>query len=347
MRILLIDTAFLGDLFLATPLIRAAAEIASGGRIDLLTSPAGKRATLHHPLLGDVHAMAKRGADAGAGGFRRALAWLRERRHDVALMPRRSLRSALLARTAGIPRRLGFRRGVARLLLTDAVPFRERLHQVERNLELLRPLGVDPAESGLPGHPLEAFPSAAEQTWVDGWCAERGLKGFVALAPGSVWATKRWPVEMYADLATRLARDHQVVIIGGESERPLATAMQAAVTDSARRERIHDASGPWSPMATVHLLRSAGVLVTNDSGALHIGQAAGVPIVALFGPTVPALGYAPRGEGHRLLGVEGLPCRPCGRHGARRCPLGHWRCMLDLSPDGVEQAVRDLLRDAA
>ena len=95
------------------------------------------------------------------------------------------------------------------------------------------------------------------------------------------------------------------------------------------------------------LLRHASVLVSNDSGAMHIGQAAGVPIVALFGSTAPSLGYAPRGNGNRLLGVEGLDCRPCGRHGARRCPRGHWRCMLDLSTGRVEEAVRDILRAVA
>ena len=347
MRILLIDTAFLGDMFLATPLIRAAAETGDGGQIDLLTSPAGSLVTANHPLVRSLYVMAKRGDDAGFGGFRRALAWVRSRHADVALLPRRSLRGALLAVLGGVPRRIGFQRRMLGLLLTDAVRFAEDQHQVERNLALLEPLGVVPASTGRAGHPLEAFPGAQEYTRVADWLAERGLHdGYVAVAPGSVWDTKRWPVERFADLASRLTANLNVVIIGGADEVPLARALRAGVSPD-RRDRVHDATGRWAPTGTVALLQRAAVLVTNDSGALHIGQAAGVPIVGLFGPTAPSLGYAPRGEGHRVLGMDDLSCRPCGRHGARRCPLGHWRCMLDLSSARVEDAVRDILRAAA
>ncbi|MFQ5720019.1 MAG: glycosyltransferase family 9 protein [Acidobacteriota bacterium] len=347
MRILLIDTAFLGDLFLATPLIRGAAEIAAGGCIDLLTSPAGQSAVAHHPLIGETFVLDKRAVDGGTRGFTRAWRWIRTRQPDVALLPRRSLRSALLARMGRVPRRIGFGDRAVRLLMTDTVPFDPSLHQVERNLELLRPLGVDPARSGRAGHPLEAFAADEEKHRVKDWLAGRRIDdGFVAVAPGSVWETKRWPVERYAELSERLAGEYSIVIVGGRREQELAAALREGV-DAGRRERVHDACGLWSPEGTVALLRHAAVLVSNDSGALHLGQAAALPVVALYGPTGPVLGYAPRGAAHRIVGVEGLPCRPCGRHGGRRCPRGHWRCMLDLSVGSVMERVRDATERAA
>jgi heptosyltransferase-2 len=349
MRILIVDTAFLGDLLLATPLIRAAAELADGG-VDLLTSAAGAAAVRNHPLLGHVRVLHKRAADRGLGGLRRGVGWVRSRQADVALLPRRSLRSLMLTWLAGVPRRISVaRRGPSRLLLTDSVPFRDDLHQVERNLELLRPLGVDPARTGHPGHPLEAFPSAAEKTAVRSYLAARGLTSpasFYVLAPGSVWATKRWPAERFADLAVHLARLRPVLVMGGPAETPLVERILALAAAAGMAGRVHGAL-EFAPTAGIEMLGQAAALVANDSGALHMGQAAGTPVVALYGPTAPELGFAPRGAGHRVLGVAGLPCRPCGRHGAKRCPQTHWRCMLDLDLAQVLAAVRAVERPAA
>ncbi|MFQ5670207.1 MAG: glycosyltransferase family 9 protein [Acidobacteriota bacterium] len=350
MRILIVDTAYLGDLLLATPLIRRAAEISGEGTVDLLTSVAGEAVTRNHPLVGEVHVFRKRGPGRERAGFRRARAWIRSRHPQFALLPRRSFRSALLAALSRVPRRVGFARGVERLLFTDRIFFPASLHQVKRNLSLLRPLGIDPLAGGLSGHPLEVFPSAEDRQGVESWLAERNLTapgGFYALAPGSAWATKRWPPERFADLASRLARVRPVVMIGGKAERGLAQALLEKVAAGDRQDRLHVAAGVFSPTASAHLLARAAVMVSNDSGALHLGQAAGVPLVALYGPTAPSLGYAPRGAQQRLLGVEGLPCRPCGRHGARQCPEGHWRCMRDLEVSMVERAVHEVERNAA
>jgi len=337
MRILLIDTAYLGDLVLATPLVRGAAELSLEGKVHIMTSPAGAQVLSHHPLVGSMYVLDKRGSQRGLAGLLRAITWIRQCAPQVAIMPRRSLRSLLVARVAGVPRRIGFDNGPLKLLLTDPVPFQASRHQVQRNLELLRPLGVDPATTGKAGHPLEVFPSRNDRDVVDEWLAGHGLSGpasFFALAPGSVWSTKRWPAERFARVAAGLAAKNPVLIIGGKAEKELAISIRASLSE-AQAQVVHDATGLFSAAGSVHLLRHARVLISNDSGALHLGQAAGIPLVAIYGPTAPSLGYAPRGEGHALLGREDLECRPCGRHGAARCPQTHWRCMLDLQADQV------------
>ncbi len=349
MRILLIDTAYLGDLVLATPLVRAASECSDQGKIDVMTSPAGAQVLANHPLVDDMFVFHKRGSQRGIAGMREAIAWIRGRAPGTAIMPRRSLRSLMVARMAGVPRRIGFPHGLSRLLLTHPVPFRTTLHQVERNLELLRPLGVDPSGTGKPGHPLEVFPSRRDREETEDWLNEMGLQGeasFYALAPGSVWETKRWPAERFAQVAAGLAAKKPVLIIGGRDENDLAAAIMALLPATLAGS-IHDATGLFSAAGSVHLMRHAAVLISNDSGALHLGQAAGVPIVAIYGPTAPSLGYAPRGEGHALLGRDELTCRPCGRHGATRCPESHWRCMLDLEVAEVLEAATRIAMEAA
>lgn len=323
--------------------------MATSGKVDVLTSPAGAAVIAHHPLVDGLFVYHKRDQGRGIGGFRAASTWIRSRSIDAALLPRRSLRSALLARFAGVPRRIGFSHGPARWLFTAAVPFEKNFHQVERNLSLLGPLGGDPENCGLPGHPLEVFSTDEQQAKVDGWLAARDLSGpgyFYAMAPGSVWATKRWPLERFAALAETLTRRRPVVVLGGASERALARDLTRQVSDRARA-LVHDATDAFPPAGSVHLLASAAALISNDSGALHLGQAAGIPLVALFGPTTPEQGLAPRGEGHELLGRADLDCRPCGRHGAHTCPQKHWRCMLTLEVNDVAAAVERATREAA
>jgi len=156
----------------------------------------------------------------------------------------------------------------------------------------------------------------------------------VAVAPGSVWGTKRWPY--YPDLAGRL--DAPVVAVGGPEDAPLAEAVAAAAPG-----RAYAAAGALSLRGSAALIARAGALVTGDSAPLHLATAAGTPVVALFGPTVPAFGFGPRGPRDVALGREGLACRPCSTHGPRRCPLGHHRCMRELEPGTVAAAVARVL----
>jgi heptosyltransferase-2 len=349
MRIVLIDTAFLGDLVLATPLVRAAAEQAASGTIDVVTSAAGARILRDNPCVSDLFFFDKRRTGRGLGGMRAARDWIRERRPDLALLPRRSIRSMLLAALAGVPRRIGFPRGPSRWLLTDTVPFDSGLHQVDRNLELLRPLGVNPATSGKEGHPLEIFPSAEDRRDVDTWLQKHGLTragSFHALAPGSNWATKRWPLERYAAVAAALAGDRPVVVVGGPAEGEMIRRLIQEVPGP-QRGAVLDAADIFSPAAMMYLLTRATVLISNDSGALHLGQAAGIPVVAIFGPTAPSQGFAPRGDRHVVVQEQDLACRPCGRHGAARCPEEHWRCMLDLPVNRVLAAVESIRQTGA
>ena len=153
---------------------------------------------------------------------------------------------------------------------------------------------------------------------------------FIALAPGSIWGTKRWPY--YAELAAGL--DRPCVVIGGADDRSLADAIVAATPG-----RTVSAAGELALRASAALIQRAAVLVTNDSAPLHLATAVGTPIVALFGPTVPDFGFGPRRAGDATLGRDGLVCRPCSKHGPMTCPLGHHRCMGDLAVETVAAAL--------
>ena len=147
--------------------------------------------------------------------------------------------------------------------------------------------------------------------------------GFVALAPGSIWGTKRWPG--YAELAAAL--DAPVVVLGSPDDAPLAEQVVAAAPG-----RAHSAAGTLGLRTSAALIARAGVLVTNDSAPLHLATAVGTPVVAIFGPTVPAFGFGPRGPRDVVVEHPDARLPPLlARTGPQVCPLGHHRCMRELS----------------
>jgi heptosyltransferase-2 len=129
----------------------------------------------------------------------------------------------------------------------------------------------------------------------------------------------------------------RLAVLGAASDAPLAAAIAAAARDVGAPPVI-DATGRLSLLGSAALLARCRVLITNDSAPLHLASAMNTPTVALFGPTVPAFGFGPLAEPQVVVQHDSLPCRPCHAHGPMECPLGHWRCMRDLSAAAVRDA---------
>ena len=164
-------------------------------------------------------------------------------------------------------------------------------------------------------------------------------KPIVCIAPGAAWLTKRWPADRFAVVARELAqRGWAPVLIGSEDEAKLCRA----VTERSGATAI-DLAGRTNVAELVALIERSGVLVANDSGPAHIAAAVGTPVVQIFGPTVPELGYAAFGVPSRVVEHPELECRPCHRHGPEQCPLGHFRCMRDIETPTVLAAIDGLL----
>ena len=318
---LVVQTAFLGDVVLTTPLLTVLAE--RHGPVDVVTTRAAAPLLETHPAVRELIRYDKRGTDAGARGLWRLGGVLRARGYAHAYLPHRSWRSAALAVLARIPERTGFADAPAAITYTTRMPRPAAGHEVERLLALAGQVsGAPPVSLGL---------TAEDQRRADEWLVRRGLEpGFIALAPGSIWGTKRWPG--YPALAASL--DGAVVVLGGPEDAALAAEVAAAAPG-----RTHVAAGELTLREAAALLSRARVLVTNDSAPLHLATATGTRVVALFGPTVPAQGFGPRGPRDTALGVTHLDCRPCSAHGPRVCPLGHHRCMRELPVERVVEAV--------
>lgn len=323
---LIADTSFLGDVLCAEPLVRAAGRAFPGEPVDFLTAPGAAPLLQGHPVLRQVLVFDKRGADRGLAGLWRTARRLRAAGYARVWCTHRSWRTALLLALARIPERAGFANASGAWAYTRRVPYRKDAHEIERNLDFA---------GGGAWEPPRVHPSDADRAQA----AELAPPApFVALAPGSLWATKRWPEEKFAELARALAAGGaHVALLGGPDDRALCERIAAAAGGGAR---VVNLAGRTGLRASCALIARAACLVTNDSAPMHLGVAAGVPVIGIYCSTVPAFGFAPRGPRDSVVEVAGLDCRPCGIHGFQACPLGHFRCGRDLAAERVLQEVR-------
>lgn len=353
-RIAVWNTAFLGDAVLTLPLIRVLHSLWPQAEIDFYVRGGLAPLFSAQPELARVIAHDKRGAQKGPAGFLRMARAARSRRYDLWIDAHLSLRSSVAALLSGSRMRIGYREAaLSGLVFRYAVPRRfNELQEVERLLALLNPLrnakgkecGAaldnalrDPAllwpELILP------LPAHAE--------ADRLLAPFspgpiLGLNPGSVWPTKRWTAEGFAHVAARAVKEGaNVVLFAAADEMPEAQAVLDHMGEAAFSPQLLDLSGKTSLPVLAALISRLQCYLTNDSGPMHLAWAQHVPVTAIFGPTVRALGFFPRGESTVM--ETDLPCRPCGLHGHKSCPQKHFRCMKDIDPESVWNDVRSKL----
>lgn len=328
---LVVQTSFLGDMVLTTPLI---AYLAERGAVDVVCTPAAAALLANDPHVRSVIPYDKRGVDRGIGGFMKLAARLRASNYAAAYHAQGSARSGALTLAARIGDRVGFASSAGRMFYTTRIPPLDNTHHAARLLSL----GTrDPLrEVSRAALRPRLYPGGAERASVERLLGAAASERLIALAPGSVWATKRWPY--YAELAALLRDSGRIVVIGGTGDEELAREIVAATGGSAI-----DATGRLSLLASAELIGRAAVLVTNDSAPQHLASAMNTPTIAVFGPTVPEFGFGPLAERAEVAGVAGLACRPCDRHGPQRCPLGHWRCMRDQGASAMAARVREFL----
>jgi heptosyltransferase-2 len=338
-RILIVQTAFLGDVVLTLPLVEMLRQHFPEAQVDVVAVPAHAAVLQQQPGINTVIPYDKRGKQRGIGDFAAVGRQIRARRYDLVLAPHRSLRTALLVACSGSPQRIGFSHWLTRWAYTATVPRPVKGHEIERSLHLLTALGL-PVLPSAPRLKLCVSTVARQRA------AEYFIRGgigsedvVVGLIPGSQWGTKRWPAEHFAALIDHLAGmpSLRCALFGGPQDRPIAEAILARCTVP-----VLDLIGQTPLQELSAYLERCAVVVSNDTGPMHIAAAVGRPIVALFGPTTPDMGFAPYGVPWEEVSVA-LACRPCHAHGPQRCPLSHWRCMMELSVEHVAASVQRLL----
>ena len=342
-RVLVVQTSFLGDTVLTVPLLAEVERRFPGAHLSVLCTPLGKDLLSNHPAVDELIVDDKNERDRGWRGLWRQAKLLRSKEFTLALCPHKSFRSGLLLFLARIPYRVGFAQSQGSFLFHVRVNRDPRRHDVERTLSILQGVGIQSQEC----EPVLDLP-VAKQTREKVIRELRSLgldttRLLVGVHPGSVWATKRWSAEGFARLIGMLKENYtcEILLFGGVGDAAVIAEVQ---------ERCGGCAVSLVDKVTLHELPAAlslcDVLITNDSGPMHIAVAKGVPVVAIFCATTPGLGFYPY-SGKAIVLEKDLPCRPCSAHGGRRCPLGTEDCIRLIAPERVYQAVVQLLDRAS
>jgi heptosyltransferase-2 len=333
-RILIIRLSALGDILLTTPVLRLLRQHCPAARIEVLVKAAYQDLLQANPCVDRLWLFDDRQT------LRQTLRSLRQTRYDVVLDLHRTLRSRLFYRGVAARRKLAYnKRPLRRALLVHLgwntlralTPVPELYAAPLRRLGISTPLPA--LEMHLAPGSHEAMRAYLEQTFPTG--VGRPL---LALAPGARWPTKRWPVERFAAVAQAMAQAQRaaVVILGAGEDVPLAQALRQRLSVP-----VLDSTGQLSLMHTAALLHQCRLLLSNDSGLMHLATALKVPVVAVFGPTVQEFGFYPFQGRSQVVSLE-LSCRPCSTKGSRRCPRGHHHCMQQIPSAHVLAAAQSL-----
>jgi len=331
MKILVKGNNWLGDAVMSLPTLRSLRAMKPGARIAVLSRDSVAGLYAGAPYVDETIVYPRRdrkGVRAWLGVVRD----LRGRKFDAALILPRSFSSALMAFSARIPRRIGYAGEGRSAMLTDAVEREPALlkgHRVHYYHRLLSAFGTPPEAS-----PPELEVSAEAARWVK----EQAPAGspLVALNPGATYGeAKQWYPDRFVETGRRLMKRWKasIVVVGGPAERDLGERVASEIGSGAV-----SLAGKTDIPRLAALLKACDLLVTNDTGPMHVADAVGAPIVAVFGPT-DWIATPPFGKRHAIVRTP-IECSPCLK---RVCPLGHHNCMKRVPVEDVVEACGRLL----
>lgn len=331
-RILILQTSFLGDVILSTPVIYALSKKHPDAELWMLTTPAAKELISADPLLKGVLTFDKRGTERSLFGLFKKASELKSMKFDAVYSLHKSARTSLLLRLSSIPHRIGFVQSKLAFLYSQLRKRTEADHDVLRNLSLI---GDGPWSDEY----LELRIIRQEDAKIDRTLKRFGIeRPFAVIAPGSAWETKMWRADGFRELGKKLIIDGlSVVVIGDKNEELVCDKVTSGtkMINLCKQTRLDELTG---------IIQASSLVVCNDSMPLHLASALKIPTVTIFCATSPKFGFGPWRNKSKIVEATGLSCKPCSRHGTRSCPTGTEACMNDVTTEMVYKATLELIQ---
>lgn len=325
MRVLVFQTAFLGDAVLSIPLLKAIKQIDQDIYLGFVCRKGVGEIFRRSGIVDECIEVDKKNSASLKEAFQKT----KEFKAETIVSCHRSFRTAWWVWRLGAAKRVGYADFWTWFAYNEKIRRISQLHDVIRQLSLIEGLGVRLGD--VPEEVLNL------QVPVEANSLYESLKGAVALAPGSQWETKRWTLEGFIGVGRKLeSQGFKVAIVGAPNEKEICQKLADALKNPA------NLCGQTNIFGLAQALKETRLLICNDSGAMHVAGAVGTPVVGIFGPTVPAQGYSPWQEKATVVEAE-LDCRPCGKHGHHTCPIGTHDCMKKVEAAYVLRAAKPFL----
>ena len=315
-RILVIQTAFLGDVILATPIWENIHAAYPHAQIDVVVKKGNESLLTGHPFLHQVFIFDKRNKVKNLWNLGKTL---RSQQYDLVINLQRFASSGILTLLTRGKESRGFQKNPLSLFFSKRYPHEMKpdWHEVDRNLCLISDLVTAPIRRP------QLFPSKDDLNSVQIYQDDP----YFCLAPTSVWFTKQAPLEIWLELIEKLSQTkEQIFLLGAPSDR----AYLDEIVKNTRSAQVINLAGRLSLLQSAALMAGAKHNYVNDSGPLHLASATNAPVSAFFCSTVPEFGFGPLSDHSDIIEVKNLDCRPCGLHGHKACPKGHFKCGKDL-----------------
>lgn len=312
-RVLIIQTAFLGDVILATPIIEKLYDYFPGIQIDFVVKKGNEGLLHNHPKLNKVFVFDKQ------NGKLRALFTLLKQlyttKYDTVINLHRFASSGLITCLANTKTRIGFDKNPFSFCYNIKIEHKiqKGIHEVDRNLSLIQSITDNSF------YKPKLYPSANDYRVVKQITED--AENYYCFAPTSVWFTKQLPRHKSIELLDRL-QNKTVYLIGSKDD---YTYCQTII-EQTKHKNVINLCGKLSLLQSAVLMQKAAMNFVNDSAPLHIAGAMNAPITVFYCSTVPEFGFGPLSDYAQILQVNGLTCKPCGLHGFKRCPQNHFSC---------------------
>lgn len=317
-KILIIQTAFIGDAILATPIIEKIHRFFPNAQLDFLLRKGNESLLKNHPHLHQVFVWDKQ--NSKYKNFYNILKTIRSEKYDLVINPQRFLSTGFLTAFSKAKHKVGFRKNPMSIFFNKKLPHElNGTHEVERNLSLIQHLTDDSFE--MP----KLYPSIQNLEKVNQLLSDLNIniQNFVTIAPTSVWFTKQLPIEKWVTMIQKLPKDLPVLLIGGPSDFHTCESIKKTLN----YPNIFNICGNLNLLESAALMSKATMNYANDSAPIHIASAMNAPMTAVFCSTIPKFGFTPLSDNHKIIETkEKLDCRPCGLHGKKTCPKGHFKC---------------------
>ncbi|MEM7162557.1 MAG: glycosyltransferase family 9 protein [Bacteroidota bacterium] len=319
MKILILQPAFIGDVVLATSLIESLKNEHIDCHIDFLVRKGNDALLLHHPKIKTLLVFDRK--QGKLKELRRLIKLIRKEKYDYVINPHRFGSSGILTALSKAKFKIGFRKNPFSLFYSRQFEhsLESGLHEIERNHQLISSI----VENTKPSNP-RLYPVSNDYEGIP-----EGT--FVCMAPASVWFTKQYPAENWVQLVNRQDVETEIHLIGGPGDRTLCEN----IATRCKHPLVKNRAGELSFLQSAALISKAQMTYANDSAPMHFASAMNAPITAIFCSTIPSFGFGPLSDQSKIAQQsKHLSCRPCGIHGKKSCPEGHFECAKFQIEDG-------------
>lgn len=320
-NILIIQTAFIGDAILASSVIEKLHAFFPNASISILVRKGNEGLYQNHPFLKEVLVWNKQeGKYASLFNLRKQI---KNNRYDAIINLHRYASSGFLTAFSGATFKAGFDKNPFSFLFTKKVKhiIGDGRHETERYNSLIE----DFTDKKVFRPKL--YPSHDDFSAVDSY--KKGK--YVCMSPSSVWFTKQLPESKWVELINQLPNDVKVYLLGGKGDQELCNKIKL----QDKRNNTVVLAGTLNLLQSTALIKDAEMNYVNDSAPLHLCSSVNAPVTAFFCSTVPAFGFTPLSDTSKIVEVKNLDCRPCGLHGFKVCPKGHFKCGNEINVKGL------------